>query len=235
LSHQAAKWPKSVAILTSEQRRIVDEWQQEWHEKHLGKFTLIERFNHGYALSRCPNPAGLRTLEIGAGVGGHIATENLAVQEYHAVEFRPNMAQRISERFPSVKVSVSDCQQRVPVDNRSMDRVLAIHVLEHLPNLPSALREIRRVLRPNGQFVAVIPCEGGLLYALARRISAQRLFQKKYRMPYDWLVRSEHINEPQEIEEELRPLFATVHRTYFPFTLPSVNANLCIGLTLRPR
>jgi len=235
LSCQTAKWPKSLVMLTPEQRRIIDEWQQEWHEKHLGRFKLIERFNHGYALSRCPNPVGLRTLEIGAGVGGHIATENYGVQEYHAVEFRPNMAQRINERFPSVKVSVSDCQQRLPMDDRSMDRVLAIHVLEHLPDLPSALREINRVLRPNGQFVAVIPCEGGLLYALARRISSQRLFRKKYGMPFDWVVKSEHLNLPHEIEEELKPLFATIDRTYFPFVLPSVHANVCIGLTMHPR
>lgn len=234
MSYSATKWPKSVAALTSEQRRIVNEWQQEWHEKHLGKFTLIERFNHGYPLSRRPNPSGLHTLEIGAGVGGHIATENIAEQDYHAVEFRPEMARRISERFPSVTVSVCDCQTRLPVDDCSMDRVLAIHVLEHLPDLPSALREIRRVLRPNGQFVAVIPCEGGLLYSFARRISSQRLFEKKYRMPYDWWIKSEHLNEPREIEAELKPLFETVHRAYFPFRLPSVHANVCIGLTLRP-
>jgi ubiquinone/menaquinone biosynthesis C-methylase UbiE len=230
-----AKWPKSVPQLTPEQRRISDDWQQEWHEKHLGKFTLIERFNHGYPLARCPDPAGLHTLEIGAGVGGHIATENLTGQEYYAVEFRADMANRIKERFTSVNVLVADCQQRLPLDDNSMDRVLAIHVLEHLPDLPAALREIRRLLRPNGEFVVVIPCEGGMLYSLARRISAQRLFERKYRMPYTWWIKSEHLNEPQEIIEELEPLFQIAHRAYFPFVVPSKHANICIGMTLRPR
>ena len=57
------------------------------------------------------------------------------------------MAARIRERHPGVEVLVGDCQQRLPFDDGSFDRVLAIHVLEHLPNLPAALAEIRRLLQ----------------------------------------------------------------------------------------
>jgi hypothetical protein len=81
----------------------------------------------------------------------------------------------------------------------------------------------------------VIPCEGGLAYGLARRISAQRIFEKRYGQSYDWFIQREHINRPHEVMAELDTHFETVHRAWFPLGMPSVTLNLCIGITLRPR
>ena len=41
-----------------------------------------------------------------------------------------------------------------------------------------------------------------MAYSLARRVSAQRIFERRYQMSYDWFVASEHINVPREIVEE---------------------------------
>lgn len=202
-----------------------------WHEVLPRRYGLIEHFNHGYPLRRAAK-AG-RVLEIGAGLGEHISYEDLAAIDYYAVEVRPNMAEVIKERFPTVTVVVGDCQKWLDFPNQFFDRVLAIHVLEHLPDLPAALREVRRVLKPEGTFCAVIPCEGGLAYGLARRASAKRIFEKRYHQKYDWFIKTEHINTAQEILEELRILFSVEHRSFFPFRIPSINFNLVIGLTLK--
>ena len=87
--------------------------------------------------------------------------------------------------------------------------MLAIHVLEHLPDLPAALDEVARVLAPDGRFVAVIQCEGGVAYALARRLTAKRLFEREFGRDYDWFIRSEHINVPWEIEGDSRSASAS--------------------------
>jgi hypothetical protein len=84
-------------------------------------------------------------------------------------------------------------------------------------------------------FSVVIPCEGGLAYTLARRISAQRIFEKRYQQPYDWFIRREHLNVPAEILRELGTWFEVTHRSFFPLRVPAVFCNLCIGLTLRPK
>ena len=195
---------------------------------------MIERFNHGYPLWSS-SPARNLTLEIGAGVGEHLRFENLATQDYVALELREELARTISGLHPTVGVIVGDCQGRLPFADASFDRVLAIHVLEHLPNLPRAVDEVRRVLRSDGLLSVCIPCEGGLLYTLARNISARPLFERRYGQSYDWFITSEHINRPDEVIEELTRLFEVVHRRYFPFPLPSVKLNLVIGLTLRPK
>ncbi len=114
--------------------------------------------------------------------------------------------------------------------------MLAVHVLEHLPNLPAAVREMHRLCnKDHGVFQVMIPTEGGLAYGIARRISAQRFFVRRYRMSYRWLIEREHMNVPHEIYEELAPYFTIDHRSYFPLAVPLVNLNLIIGLTLRPR
>jgi SAM-dependent methyltransferase len=107
-------------------------------------------------------------------------------------------------------------------------------MLEHLPNLPAALVEIHRVLKPTGRLVVLIPCEQGLMHRFARQISARPLFERTYGQSYDWFVATEHCNLPWEVDYELRRLFEVGQRRWFPFLLPSVNLNLAIGLTCTP-
>jgi SAM-dependent methyltransferase len=178
------------------------------------------------------------TLEIGAGLGTHLQYESLTPEQesgYVALELRENMAEQIRARFPKVQAVVGDCQERLPFSDGHFDRILAIHVLEHLPNLPAALQELRRVCHPErGRLFVVIPCEGGLAYGLARKISAQRLFENRYHQSYGWFIEREHINRPREIMDAMAEYFEVIHRAWFPFAFPSVTLNLCIGLTLRP-
>ncbi|TAN44406.1 MAG: class I SAM-dependent methyltransferase [Rhodospirillales bacterium] len=199
------------------------------------KYGAIERFNHLFPVKHAPAFPGCKTLELGAGLGEHLEYEDLGSQDYHCMELRAEMAEEIRKRFPSVTASVGDCQQQLPYPDAHFDRVVVVHVLEHLPDLPAALKEIHRVLKPDGVFAAVYPCDPGLAYGLARHISAQRIFEKRYKMSYDWFVRSEHINAPQEIGEEMDLHFEPVKRRYFPLAIPSINLNLVIGAVLKPR
>jgi SAM-dependent methyltransferase len=226
-------WPKQLPVFTDDEQRVRDAFMARWLEYLPTRGGFVERFNHGYPL-RAGATAG-RTLEIGAGLGEHIRYEDLEKQEYYAVELLPELADGIEARFPSVKTLVGDCQARLPFDDGFFDRVLAIHVLEHLPNLPAALDEVARLLAPDGRFVAVIPCEGGAVYSLARRFTSKRLFEREFGRDYDWFIRSEHINVPWEIEHELEERFAVLEARHFPFRIRSVGVNLIIGLTMGPR
>jgi SAM-dependent methyltransferase len=231
------KWPKTFPPLTPEQETIRDDFMRHWHEVLPRRFGAIDRFSHGYVVRNAP-AAFDRTLEIGAGLGEHLEYERLDDAQraaYVALELRPSMASEISRRFPGVRARVGDCQERLDFPDGHFDRIVAVHVLEHLPNLPAAVRELRRLCDPGrGVLQIVIPCEGGLSYSLARRISAQRIFERRYKQPYRWFIEREHVNRPAEILEELRPSFSVEHRAFFPLPVPSVALNLCIGLTLRP-
>ena len=145
------------------------------------------------------------------------------------------MAHILKEQFPACHVVLGDCQKQLDFPAQFFDRILAIHVLEHLPNLPETIKEVHRLLKPSGHFMVVIPCEGGFAYRMARNISARRLFEKRFKQSYDWFIQNEHINMPAEIFDELEPYFVIRNRRFFPLRVHSIEMNLCIGLTLIPR
>ena len=230
------KWPKILPPLTDEQKLISDDFMKLWHEVLPAKFGIVDRFNHQYVAS-ASGSAFRRTLEVGAGLGEHLRYETLTPQqeaEYVAMDIRQNMIDCLAAGYPKVKAVVGDIQGRLDFPDGHFDRILAIHVLEHLPDLPKAVREIRRLCAPGGRLHVVIPCEGGLSYSLARRVSAQRVFEKRYKQPYKWFIEREHLNKPDEIVEELSPFFRLLRRSCFPVPILPVTLNLVIGMTLEP-
>ncbi len=234
------KWPKKFAPLTQQQEKISNDFMQYWHEHLAGdkQYSFIEKFNHGYPIKKSNNFK--TTLEIGAGLGEHLNYEKLndtQKRNYTALELRQNMADQLKNYHPEINVQVGDCQEKSSFIDEHFDRIIAIHVLEHLPNLPAAIQEIYRLCnKTSGQFLVVIPCEGGFAYSLARKISAERLFKKRYKMPYKWFIEREHVNTPAEIIEELNHYFEIVNCEYYPFKyLPFVFCNLVMGLSLKPK
>jgi SAM-dependent methyltransferase len=234
--HPRNSWPKLSPPLGDAERTIVDDWMKFWHEALPNRFGAIEKFNHNYPLRYLPDKPHFRTIEIGAGIGGHLEFEDLSRQDYYCVELRANMSAEIKRRHPAVNVITASCQDRTPFDDGYFDRAVAVHVLEHLSDLPRAVLELRRLLQVGGILSVVIPCDPGIAYEFARQISSARMFRRRYKMPYMWLMQREHINSPAEIISVLRDGFEEIDRTYFPLGLiPVISANLCLGITCRRR
>jgi SAM-dependent methyltransferase len=226
-----SKWPKKVTVLTPEQRAINDDFMLSHLEAMQTKwYGFAGRFDNKYPLKTFF--PGCKTLEIGAGIGEHLNWEKYGEQDYHAVEMREELCVKIRELYPGVKALALDCQEKMPFPDEFFDRVIAIQVLEHLPDLPRALLEINRVLKKGGYFSAVIPCEGAWAHRIARNLSAKPHFEKKYKMSYDFFIKAEHINFPKEIIEELSLVFDIRNTRYYPLLIPVININLTIGLTM---
>ena len=226
------KWPKKIPELNEIQKQTRDDWMKFWHEQMPGKwYGVIENFNHGYPAKTNPfktSTQKIKTLEIGAGLGEHIAYEDLSNQDYSCLELRENMADVIKSKYPNINTIIGDVQKRTEFEDETFDRIIAIHVLEHLPNLPAALDEIYRILKNDGVFQVVIPCEGGLGYGFARWISSRRLFNKKFGnrgVSYLWLMKkTEHVNNASEILYELRRKFKSSTpppKSIFPYVFPA--------------
>lgn len=234
---RSIKWPKKFTPLSPEQVKINDDFVHYWHEVLPRKYNIIDEFNQNYVVKTAPKKF-TRTLEIGAGNGEHLKYELLDEQQrnnYVAVDIRENMIAELQHNFPEINSVVGDCQKRMNFDDGYFDRILAIHVLEHLPDLPSAIAEIYRLCNKNlGILSIVIPCEGSMAYSIARKISAQRIFEARYKQSYRWFIEREHINRPYEIFEELDPYFSLVSSTYFPIPIKLEYCNLCIGATFKP-
>jgi SAM-dependent methyltransferase len=92
-------------------------------------------------------------LEVGCGEGELAArmTQELEASVV-AVDQSPRMVELTRAR--GVDGRIADVQ-RLPFPDASFDVVLAAWMLYHVPDLPRALSEISRVLRPGGRLVAV--------------------------------------------------------------------------------
>ena len=225
-----AVWPKPMPELTAEQMAIRDDYMAYFYaEVYTARFGRIQRFNHTFA-ARSFRP-GISTLDLGAGLGEHLEFEDGRAGDYVALELRPEMAAEIAARYPYVTTISGDVERGLEFEVGHFDRVLAIHVLEHLPNLPAVLEELRRLLKPGGVLLVVLPCEGGALYTLGRRLTTQRVFEKRYGVSFDWCIASEHVSTLPEFVRELDDRFARRETAWFPRRVPTFHANVCAGLT----
>lgn len=225
-------WPKVPPPLSNAQKDAREKFMMLWHQELPNKYAMIEKFNHGYPAKQ-PVKNGSRTLEIGAGIGGHAAHEDLSKQDYHFMEYREEFCEELRKKFSPDRVWQGDIQARQQWPDKYFDRVIAIHVLEHLPNLPLALKEIHRLLKDDGVFDVVIPCEGGMAHTFARSISAARLFKKNFGMDFGPIHKNEHLSTYPEIKEECRRFFKVSKERFFPLVLPIHSINLVSGFRLR--
>lgn len=93
---------------------------------------------------------------------------------YRLLEFAPgNALHRKCKSYPfiayrSADLSRKTVDERVDLTNmvtypdRSLDIILCSHILEHIPQDQKAMREIARVLKPNGFAIVLVPLVVGL-------------------------------------------------------------------------
>jgi ubiquinone/menaquinone biosynthesis C-methylase UbiE len=114
----------------------------EEHSQHLLDFAVLLRV-------LAPKPSDL-VLDLGAGscwVSDWLRRCGFATV---AVDIAFDMLQLGSRRFGSARGLVVGDMERLPFADRSFDKACCLNAFHHIPDSARALREIRRVLKPNG-------------------------------------------------------------------------------------
>jgi arsenite methyltransferase len=107
------------------------------------------------------------------------------------------VARRRSEGFANARSEEGDATG-LPVESDSFDRALSVQVLEYVPDIPAALAEIHRALRPGGRVVI---------------------------WDVDWATVSWHSEDPARMERVLKAWDAHLAHASLPRTLaPSLRA-----------
>ncbi len=126
-----------------------------WTERALPR--LIDRVLDGDAMTprRAAVCRGLtgRVLEIGFGSGLNVPHYPTTVETVLAVEpsqvaWQLSEPRRTTRPLPIVRAGLDG--QRLDLDDASVDAALSTFTLCSIPDLPAALAELRRVLRPGG-------------------------------------------------------------------------------------
>ncbi len=132
------------------------------HDKEVRKLTQLEDRHWWYAERRhllAQSIAGMppgRALDIGAAGGGNTRVLRRAGWQTIALEYGAEGASVCRER--GLEVMRADATA-LPLAPGSLDLVVAYDVLEHIEDDGAAVREVRRVLRPEGTFQIAVPCD----------------------------------------------------------------------------
>jgi ubiquinone/menaquinone biosynthesis C-methylase UbiE len=108
--------------------------------------------------ARLVSRAGGRVLEVGIGPGINLPLYSASVLEIVGLEPSPQLRAIAARAARQARVPVSlvaGSAEQMPVDDRSVDTVVTSWTLCSVTNAAGALREMRRVLKPDGQLLFV--------------------------------------------------------------------------------
>ena len=96
-------------------------------------------------------PAKGSILDIGAGTGDFLSV--VKENGWNTIGVEPSeKAKAIAKRK-----GVSFVEETSELENNSFDVITMWHVLEHVPNLDNQIKELKRLLKPNGSLIIAVP------------------------------------------------------------------------------
>jgi ubiquinone/menaquinone biosynthesis C-methylase UbiE len=98
--------------------------------------------------------AGLDVLDVGCGQGIDLVQYARAGARVTGIDLTPRHVELAAEHARALSLQTTIVladAEHLPFGDSSFDRVASNGVLHHTPDMPAALREIRRVLRPGGE------------------------------------------------------------------------------------
>lgn len=137
-------------------------------------------------LELSPLPLEGRVLEVGCGIGNltRILLRAPRVSLLEAIDLDPAYVRRVAEeiRDPRLRVTAvraEDFRPSLPDGGRgAFDFVVSTNVLEHIEDDGRAFSNFRRLLRPGGLALILVPAHPFLYSALDRNLSHFRRYRK---------------------------------------------------------
>jgi SAM-dependent methyltransferase len=117
----------------------------------------------------------LRVLDAGCGDGINLdwlqrfSLRRALPMTLVGVDYNPLRAARAGQVAPGARLHLASLYQ-LPFAAGAFDLVLCNHVLEHVPNLSTAVSELVRVVRPGGLVIVGVPNEGCLMARVRNRV-----------------------------------------------------------------
>jgi ubiquinone/menaquinone biosynthesis C-methylase UbiE len=170
-----------------------------------------------------------KVLEVGAGTGVHLPFVRHTFDEYWMTDLNTPFLERalaadVLRTRDKVRVDRQDAAALTFSDN-TFDRLIATHILEHLPQPHGAIREWARVLKPGGWLSLVLPCDPGVAWRVGRAIGSRGKFIEAG-IDYDYWMAREHVNPINNLVAFVRHYFPDVRDQWLPLRVPSMDLNL---------
>lgn len=136
-----------------------------WHRhKRLAVIRLLDKLNITQG----------RILDIGCGTGKML--EELKQSGWEAEGIDKSVLAQKECLKRGLKIKLADAAERLPFKNNSFRIVLALDFLEHIQDDQKVVREIKRVLKPNGIILVSVPAYPKLYTYWDKMLGHQRRY-----------------------------------------------------------
>jgi SAM-dependent methyltransferase len=139
-------------------------------------------------------------VELGYGEGITLSRLAGLPRRYVVVEGAPSLAAHVRNQFPAVEVVEELFEQYRP--DEPCDKLMALHVLEHVDDPVALAEHLRTWLAPEGELVVVVPNRRSLHRRLAVLMGLQPALDTL--SARDHLVGHQRVYDLEELEADLR-------------------------------
>ncbi|CAA2138538.1 putative methyltransferase [Hyphomicrobium sp. ghe19] len=209
---------------------LVAKWLENYERSNYERGLSASVLKNSHALlekSFGPEKCFPRVLEVGAGTLAHLPFVRHRFEQYIASDFDQtvlNSAAKSRSLRPNVGLLKLDGSS-LPFEDCSFDRLIATHVLEHVPFPHRVIQEWVRVLKPGGVLSLILPCDPGWAWRMGRYLGPRRQAEKAG-LPYDYYMAREHINSIFNLHHVLKYHFPKREVTWWPMRVPLADINL---------
>lgn len=170
-----------------------------------------------------------QVLEIGAGTGEHPGFVRHGFDRYVLSDADPKTLEiargKLAARYGTRLEYEVQGGERLGYADDSFDRLIAVHVLEHIHRPHLALKEWARVVKPGGMLSILIPCDPGAAWRLGRRLGPRKRALAQG-IDYDYVMAREHVNSSNNLIAFFRHYFSERTEAWWPFPFPAIDLNL---------
>lgn len=133
------------------------DWAAPEYDRDAG---YVSRLGEGVVDLLDPRP-GERILDLGCGTGDLAAEISARGAEVTGADASPEMVARAAGKYPRLRFVIADARS-LELDVGSFDAVFSNAALHWVKEASRAIREVHRVLRPGGRFVAELGGRGNV-------------------------------------------------------------------------
>lgn len=205
-------FPKKRTKLPKEYQDIY----AEYYKKNRGGNTFASSFSqqmeawmHKRVASDVGNNQNKSTLEIGAGTLNQLKYEN--TRPYDIIEpFNELFEKSPYKQFiNNIYADINEIS-----DENKYDRITSIATFEHILNLPDVISKTCILLKEDGLLRVAIPNEGSFCWKMGWKLTTGLEYKIKYNLDYGLLMKYEHVNTADEIDQILNFFYKDVKCTY---------------------